>query len=360
MSDSYKEYISPIIKILTVFLLGCSLLMSSLAWSEVATATDENTDAVVVGKIIKDQQQTSQNQTATKDNTETTVQSPQIANDMAEGESIRGLPTLNEPVIDQANVLTESQKQAISQRILALHEQGKAQIGVVIVSTTGQEDIFDFAMRVAEKWQLGSAKQDNGLLMAIAVNDSRIQILTGYGLEGVIPDIVASRIIRNQITPYFKQAQYAQGIEAGLVEIERILNMDPEVAQKAAQELKERHEQALHKQQAKEKTFSTALFILIAGIIGSFIFGKGLSASTAAVAGTVAGLVNGAGLVTSLLIGGGIFFLLITAIAQTIFQLFLASAGRGGGGGRGGGFGGGGGFSGGGGGFGGGGASGSW
>ncbi|NNG81135.1 TPM domain-containing protein [Acinetobacter sp. ANC 5378] len=356
MSDSYKEYISPPIKILTVFLLGFSVLMSSLTWSEVATATDENTDAVVVGKIIKDQQQTSQNQTVTKENTETTVQSPQIANDMAEGESIRGLPTLNEPVVDQANVLTESQKQEISQRILALHEQGKAQIGVVIVPTTGQEDIFDFAMRVAEKWQLGSAKQDNGLLMVIAVNDRRIQILTGYGLEGVIPDIVASRIMRNQITPYFKQAQYAQGIEAGLVEIERILNMDPEVAQKAAQELKERHEQALHEQQAKEKTFSTALFILIAGIIGSFIFGKGLSASTAAVAGTVAGLVNGAGLVTSLLIGGGIFFLLITAIAQTIFQLFLASAGRGGGGG----LGGGGGFSGGGGGFGGGGASGSW
>ncbi|NNH87457.1 TPM domain-containing protein [Acinetobacter sp. ANC 4279] len=360
MSDSYKEYISPIIKILTVFLLGCSVLMSSLAWSEVATATDENTDAVVVGKIIQDQQQTSQNQTVTQENTETTVQSPPIANDMAEGESIRGLPTLNEPVVDQANLLSANEKQAISQRILKLHEQGKAQIGVVIVPSTGQEDIFDFAMRVAEKWQLGSAKQDNGLLMVIAVNDRRIQILTGYGLEGVIPDIVASRIIRNQITPYFKQAQYAQGIDAGLVEIEHILNMDPEVAQKAAQELKERHEQALHEQQAKEKTFSTALFILIAGIIGSFIFGKGLSASTAAVAGTVAGLVNGAGLVTSLLIGGGIFFLLITAIAQTIFQLFLASAGRGGGGGRGGGFGGGGGFSGGGGGFGGGGASGSW
>ena len=358
MSDSYKEYISPIIKILTVFFLGCSMLMSSLTWSEVATATDENTDAVVVGKIIKDQQQTSQNQTVTQENTETTVQSPPIANDMAEGESIRDLPTLNEPVVDQANLLSANEKQAISQRILKLHEQGKAQIGVVIVPSTGQEDIFDFAMRVAEKWQLGSAKQDHGLWMVIAVNDRRIQILTGYGLEGVIPDIVASRIIRNQITPYFKQAQYAQGIDAGLVEIERILNMDPEVAQKAAQELKERQQQALHEQQAKEKTFSTALFILIAGIIGSFIFGKGLSASTAAVAGTVAGLVNGAGLVTSLLIGGGIFFLLITAIAQTIFHLFLASGG--GRGGRGGGFGGGGGFSGGGGGFGGGGASGSW
>lgn len=359
MSDSYKKYFS-CITLLQAVLVCLSVLISSVTWSEVATATDENAEAVVVGKIIQDQQPTSPNQAAAKENaTDTTVSSPQIANDMAEGESIRGLPTLNSPVVDQANILTESQKQEISQRILALHEQGKAQIGVVIVPTTGQEDIFDFAMRIAEKWQLGSAKQDNGLLMAIAVNDHRIQILTGYGLEGVIPDIVASRIIRNQITPYFKQAQYAQGIDAGLVEIERILNMDPEIAQKAAQELKERQEKALHEQQAKEKTFSTALFILIAGIVGSFIVGKPLSASTAAVAGTVAGLVNGAGLVTSLLIGGGIFFLLITAIAQTIFQLFLASAGRGGGG-RGGGFGGGGGFSGGGGGFGGGGASGSW
>ncbi|TCB48983.1 TPM domain-containing protein [Acinetobacter sp. ANC 4779] len=361
MFDSYKKYFSCII-LLQAVLVCLSVLISSVTWSEVATATDENAEAIVVGKIIQDQQPTSPNQAVAKENaTDTTVLSPQIANDMAEGESIRGLPTLNSPVVDQANILTVSQKQEISQRILALHEQSKAQIGVVIVPTTGQEDIFDFAMRIAEKWQLGSAKQDNGLLMAIAVNDHRIQILTGYGLEGVIPDIVASRIIRNQITPYFKQAQYAQGIDAGLVEIERILNMDPEVAQKAAQELKERQEKALHEQQAKEKTFSTALFILIAGIVGSFIVGKPLSASTAAVAGTVAGLVNGAGLVTSLLIGGGIFFLLITAIAQTIFQLFLASAGRGGGGGgRGGGFGGGGGFSGGGGGFGGGGASGSW
>ncbi|MGE8562076.1 MAG: TPM domain-containing protein, partial [Acinetobacter sp.] len=178
MSDSYKKYFLSI-TLLQALVVCCSVLISSVTWSEVATAADENTETVVVGKIIQDQQQTSQNQTATQANaTETTVSSPQIANDMAEGESIRGLPTLNVPVVDQANLLTESQKQEISQRILALHEQGKAQIGVVIVPTTGQEDIFDFAMRIAEKWQLGSAKQDNGLLMAIAVNDRRIQILT--------------------------------------------------------------------------------------------------------------------------------------------------------------------------------------
>lgn len=267
---------------------------------------------------------------------------------------------LDEPVIDQAHILSNEDKQAIGQKIRALHDTGKAQIGVVIVPTTGQEDIFGFAMRIADQWQLGSAKQDNGLLIAIAVNDRRMQILTGYGLEGVIPDIIANRIIKQQITPYFKQAQYAQGINAGLAEIERILNLDPEVAAQAAQQLQERQDQAIREQEAKSKTFSTAIFILIAGAIGSFVVGKRLSASTAAVAGTVAGLVNGAGLITSLLIGGGIFFLLITTLAQTIFQLFLSSGGGGGRGGRGGGGFGGGGYSGGGGGFGGGGASGSW
>lgn len=336
--------------------LACLLCVVGFTHAE-ATATDVDAETVVVGKILKDQQSATQKDTTAQP--EIQIQQPSIANDMADGESIRGLPTLNEPVVDQANLLSAAEKQAISQKILQLHEQGKAQIGVVIVPTTGQEDIFDYAMRVAEKWQLGSAKRDNGILMAIAVNDRRIQILTGYGLEGIMPDIIVSRIIRNQITPYFKQAQYAQGIEAGLNEISNILNQDPEVAAQAAQELKERQEQALHEQQAKEKTFTTALIILVVGIFASFIVGKRLSASTAAVAGTVAGLVNGAGLLTSLLMGGAIFFLLITAIAQTIFQMFLAGGGGGGGRSGGGGFGGGG-YSGGGGGFGGGGASGSW
>lgn len=342
-------------KWVVAFILSGLLCLSSLAWAEVAIATDDAAETVVAGKIIQGKQAASSNNVSSTN--ADAVSQPLVANDMAEGESIRALPTLNEPVIDQAHILSAEDKQAIGQKIRALHDAGKAQIGVVIVPTTGQEDIFGFAMRIADQWQLGSAKQDNGLLIAIAINDRRMQILTGYGLEGVIPDIIANRIINQQITPYFKQAQYAQGVNAGLTEIERILNLDPEVAAQAAQELQERQDQAIREQEAKSKTFSMALFILIAGAIGSFVVGKRLSASTAAVAGIVAGLVNGAGLITSLLIGGGIFFLLITALAQTIFQLFLSSSG---GGGRGGGGFGGGGYSGGGGGFGGGGASGSW
>ncbi|WP_368570974.1 YgcG family protein [Acinetobacter haemolyticus] len=338
----------------------CMLLLSAICfqhkvWAEQATATDQS-DVLIAGKIIQEQQK---NQSSTSTASNQTTQTPvsvDVANDMADGESIRGLPTLNQPVIDQAKILSPAEIQQLDQKILNLYQQGKAQIGVIIVPTTGQEAIFDFALRAGEKWQLGSAKRDNGLLIAIAINDRNIQILTGYGLEGVLPDVVLSRIIRNQITPAFKQGQYAQGISAGLDEITRIVNLDPEIAQQSAQELKERHERALQQQQAKENTMSMALFILVAGVIGSFVVGKRLSASTAGVAAAVAGLVNGAGVVMSLILGIGVFFLLITSLAQLIFQAFLSGGGRGGGSG---GFGGGG-YRGGGGSFGGGGASGSW
>lgn len=335
-------------------LLMLGMGVTTLVSAETATATD--TEEVIVAREIL-QPKTNQNTPA--QNTENAaVSQPQIANDMPEGQLQRDLPSLNEPVIDQANILSPAEKQQFSQRILKLYNEGKGQIGVVIVPTTGQEDIFDYSMRVAEAWQLGSAKRDNGLLMTIAINDRRIQILTGYGLEGVLPDIVAGRIINDKITPYFKQAQYAQGIDSGLAEIERILNLDPEIAAQAADEIKERQEQAYQAQKASQATFGSVIFIIVAGVIGSMIFGKRLSAATAAVAGTAAGLVNGLGLVASLMIGAGIFFLLVTSIAQLILHAFLAGGGRGGGSGRGG-FGGGG-FGGGGGGFGGGGASGSW
>src|SRR5690606_523994 len=174
------------------------------------------------------------------------------------------------------------------------------------------------SMRVADRWQLGSKEHDNGLLMTIAVNDHRIQILTGYGLEGGLPDIVAGRTINNKITPFFKQGQYAEGIVSGLAEIERILNLDPEIAAQAADEIKERQEQAYQAQKASKATLSSVLFIIVAGVVGSMIFGRKLSAATAAVAGTAAGLVNGMGLLASLMIGVGIFILLITSIAQLI------------------------------------------
>ncbi|MCG2921649.1 hypothetical protein KZ305_26565, partial [Escherichia coli] len=94
-------------------------------------------------------------------------------------------------------------------------------------------------------------------------------------------------------------------IQAGLNEIEKILNMDPEVAQQAAQELKESQEQALHEQQARSQMLTYSMIIIVVGIFASFIVGNRLSAATAGVAGIAAGIISGVGIITSLLAGLG-------------------------------------------------------
>lgn len=269
--------------------------------------------------------------------------------------TVVAIPALNTPVVDLAQVLKPDEKQAIDRKIKSIYNQGKAQIAIVIVPTTGQDSIFDFAMRIAEKGQWGSAKQDNGLLITVAVNDHRVNISTGYGLEGVLPDILANQIIREQITPAFKQQAYAQGLMAALDQIEFRLNQDPETAQKAAEELKHRQQEALQAEASRERSLNTAIVIFIMGAFASMFVGRGVSAATAGVTGFAAGLFNGAGLLTSLLMAGVLFVLLVTPLAQLILQGLLSGGGRGGGkGGGGGGYGGGGGR------FGGGGASGSW
>ena len=351
MFDSANKH--PFAKAIQAIILSWVLLFTTFAWSETAT---NDSDLIVAGKIIQNQQKASSTEATVKEN----VQPLQVENDLVDGQSIRSLPTLNEPVIDQANILSVTDKQRLNAELHALNDQAKAQIGIIIVPTTGQEDIFSFTMRVADEWKLGLKQRSNGILIALAVNDRRIQIVTGYGLEGILPDIIVSRIIQQHMTPYFKQNQFTQGLESGVSEIKHIINLDPEIAEQSAQDLKAQQELALKEQQARENTFNMALFILIAGIVGSFVVGKRLSAATAAVAGFTAGMVNGAGLLMSVLIGGGIFFLLITTIAQAIFQAVLSGSGHSRGGGMGGGGGRGGGYRGGGGGFGGGGASGSW
>ena len=270
------------------------------------------------------------------------------------------LPNLNSPVIDQVNLLSSSEQQVLSEQILSIHQAGRAQIGVIIFASTGQEPIFNYATRAFSQWQLGNKDSDNGLLIVLAANDRNIQILTGHGLEGVLPDVVLKRIIEEQITPEFKQNKYAGGLSAGLQKIDSVLQLDPEVAKNSADQLK-RQQQADAAQQAHMQNSLIILVVLcLGGIFAAMFLGKSLSASIAGAVGVGWGLFSGLGLIGSVLLGGGVFFLLISSIAQMILSGFMRGGG-GFGGGRGGGFGGGGGgYSGGGGSFGGGGASGSW
>ena len=328
------------VRLVLVFMLFFSLQPSVQAESDITAGAVQNAH-------LADQRQA---------NTSLDVVSTDAANTTG-SDSLVTLSNLNSPIIDQANILSPAEKQQLSQQILQLYQQGKAQVGIVIVRSTGPESIFDFAMRVGEQWKLGSSKTDNGVVIAVAVDDRRIHIATGYGLEGVLPDIVVGQIIRNQVTPAFKQGQFALGIQQALSEIEQILNLDTQIAEQAAEELQQRQQQAVSEQKAKDKIMSTGLVIFFIGTFASMAVGKKVSAATSGVTGFAAGMIYGSGFITSLLVGFGLFFLIVTPLAQLILQAVLSGRG-GGGGGRGGGSSGG--YGGGGGRFGGGGASGSW
>lgn len=273
---------------------------------------------------------------------------------------------LNSPVVDQANILNPQEKQRLEAQLRSIYQQGFAQAAVVIVPTTNGVPIFDYALQVAEKWELGNKDIDDGLLMVVAVNDRDMYILTGYGLEGVLPDAAVNRIIREDITPLFKQNDYGAGILAGVGALKTRLSADPEVLARADAQAAERSQS----QNDIGDSPSPVFLFVMAMIFGSFItsiFGR-IFGSILTAGGFFAG---------SLALGGGFFMTLIMAIFIWLFLISRGSGGgrggRGGGGrrgggmiflpgmggGSGGGFGGGG-FGGGGGGFGGGGAGGSW
>lgn len=274
---------------------------------------------------------------------------------------------LNEPVVDQANILTSSEKQRLTQQLQDIYQSGLAQAAVVIVPTTNGLPMFDYALQVADKWQLGNKDVDDGLLIVLAVNDRNIYILTGYGLEGTLPDAAVKRIIRENITPLFKQNDYAAGLSAGISALEARLKADPEVLARADAQAAERAKQD------SDTPSSIFLFIM------AMIFGNVITAIFGRFLGSL--LTSGGFFVGSLALGGGFFMTLIMTIFIWLFLISRGGGGRGGRGGRGGGGGvifmpgfgggssgggfggggfGGGGFGGGGGGFGGGGAGGSW
>ena len=262
---------------------------------------------------------------------------------------------LNNPVIDEAKILSASDKQAIETKLRSLNDRGLAQAAVVIVPTTNGEDIFDYSMKIADRWKLGKKDTDQGLLMVVAVNDRKMYILTGYGLEGAIPDAVAKRIINDDITPRFKQGDYAGGIIAGINRIEERLTTDPAILKQA--DANRVNTNAQSNQDGGIPLIFLGFFGFVAGMILTSILGR-FFGSIATVGGIVTlGTVFGAGLLGSMFVAFIVFLFLLFRGGGGV--VFLPGGGFGGGGFGGGGFGGGG-FSGGGGGFGGGGAGGDW
>lgn len=126
------------------------------------------------------------------------------------------VPTLTRYVTDQTNILTQTEIEDLEYRLKTYDDTTSNQIVVLIISTLEGEDLFDYSIQVAEKNKIGRKGKDNGILILVVKDERKIRIEVGYGLEGVVPDAVASSIIRNIIAPYFKAGNYYEGLRKGI------------------------------------------------------------------------------------------------------------------------------------------------
>jgi uncharacterized protein len=137
------------------------------------------------------------------------------------------LPKFESPVVDLTGTLTAQQQAALEEKLNAFQARKGAQIAVLMLPTTEPEDIAQFGIRLADAWKVGREKPDDGSILIVAKDDREMRIEVGYGLEGVLPDITAHRIIDETIAPLFKQGDFYGGINAGLDQMIRIIDGEP-------------------------------------------------------------------------------------------------------------------------------------
>ncbi len=118
-------------------------------------------------------------------------------------------------VNDFTNTLTADQQQALENKLVAFDDSTSTQITVVIIPTLNGDDISDYNVKLGRAWGVGGKEFSNGVVLLIAKDDRKLNIATGYGVEGALPDITAKHIIDDQIVPNFKGNDYYRGIEEG-------------------------------------------------------------------------------------------------------------------------------------------------
>lgn len=123
-------------------------------------------------------------------------------------------------VNDFANVISEPEQTALESTLSTFAKESSNEISVVTVKTIGDDYIENYAEKLFKEWGIGSSKNDNGILLLLSIDDRKLRIEVGYGLEGAVPDSLADKIIRNEIVPALKNSNYdsaAQNAVAALI-----------------------------------------------------------------------------------------------------------------------------------------------
>jgi len=128
----------------------------------------------------------------------------------------RDVPILSARVTDETWTLSSEYQSALEKKLSEYEKKTSNQIAILMVSSLDGENIENFSMGVAEKTKLGQKGKDNGVLVTIAKEDRKLRIEVGYGLEGVLTDVLCNRIIEKEIKPSFKSGNFEEGISKGI------------------------------------------------------------------------------------------------------------------------------------------------
>jgi uncharacterized protein len=134
------------------------------------------------------------------------------------------LPRLSGPVVDQAGMIQPEHERLLDQLIRAFHQGGKGQIQILTLPNLNGLAIEQASIEVVDLWKLGDQKRDDGVLILVAAQERRVRIEVGQGLEGVLPDALAKRIIEDVMLPVFRTGSPSQGIVVGAYQVMKTID----------------------------------------------------------------------------------------------------------------------------------------
>ena len=142
-------------------------------------------------------------------------------------------------VNDYTDLLTVDERQRLESDLAGREQATGTQMAIAVFRSladlrlpdgTTPATIEELSIRLAEKWRIGQKGLDNGVILVVLVDDRKLRFEVGYGLEPVIPDIVAGRIISETIAPHFRERRYAAGLTAAVQEVYRRIEAGPQKA----------------------------------------------------------------------------------------------------------------------------------
>jgi len=136
------------------------------------------------------------------------------------------LPRPTGRVVDAANILSASQESRLAALSAELERSTSDQLAIVTVASVDGQDAGAFARRLGNSWGVGQRYLDNGVLILLVARDRKVRISVGYGLEGLLTDECAAKVVAHML-PYFRKGLYGAGLEKGEHEIIEVLTSDP-------------------------------------------------------------------------------------------------------------------------------------